>query len=356
MTSGGPLVGIRADASGPMGGGHIMRCLAVADAFARRGARPVFLSHPDSERAAPALGRCGWPVLAVPSPTEPIAGILEEAGVGLLDILLIDHYDIDARQEGSLGQSARMLMAIDDLPDRRHDCDLLVDLRDDAVSQQSRAPGARVLGGLAYAPLRPEFAQMRPESLSRRRAEGDCRRLLVSLGLTDPGGITLRIVTSLLPLGADLVLDVVVGPRAPSLPGLMEISAADPSVTTHVDPPDVAGLMAAADLAVGAGGTTSWERCCLGLPSVIIQLADNQAPNIVMLTGMGAAVLASAAGEPGVAVQLRALRADGRRRRAMSLNAARLCDGDGAGRVADAALKMLSGGARPGRREPSFRS
>ena len=343
MSAGDFTVAIRADAGRAIGGGHVIRCLALAEAFACHGAKPLFFSHPDSVAAAPALGRSGWPVSPIRFAEGPIAYASGVADQRRFDVLVVDHYAIGDRHERVLARSARLLMVIDDLPDRLHACDLLVDLRDNARAPEEawRAPGAEILTGLGFALLRPEFAERRASALTRHVAGGKVGRVLVSLGLTDPSGATLDVVKSLIPLIADYSLDVVVGPQAHGLASLAEIAAAFSRVRLHVDPPNIAHLMAQADLAVGAGGIASWERCCLGLPSIVLQLADNQAANIATLTRSGAAVLGTLDGVSSIADQLATLAFDVERRSGMARYAADLCDGKGAQRVAHAAMEML---------------
>ncbi|WP_245863822.1 hypothetical protein [Caulobacter mirabilis] len=165
------------------------------------------------------------------------------------------------------------------------------------------------------------------------------RRILVSLGLTDVGGITARIVERL--AGAAL-LDVVVGSIAPSLPALRALAEADPLVRLHVDTSDMAALTAQADIAIGAGGSSSWERCVLGLPTLLLVLADNQTPAATALAEAGAvAALDVAEIETAFDALAARLLGDEALRARLSRNAADICDGRGAERVADRLLTRL---------------
>ena len=112
------------------------------------------------------------------------------------------------------------------------------------------------------------------QALARRQPGTHVRRILVTLGLTDLGGITARVVRAALAAGTGAMLDVVIDERAPSLPYLRSVESS--SVTLHLDPNNMCQLMTEADLAIGAAGTTSWERCCVGLPTILLVLADNQ--------------------------------------------------------------------------------
>jgi spore coat polysaccharide biosynthesis predicted glycosyltransferase SpsG len=162
--------------------------------------------------------------------------------------------------------------------------------------------------------------------------------VLVSLGLTDAGAITGRVVRALLPTLGEAALDVVIGGEAASRGELEALARVDPRVSLHIDARDMADLIAAADIAVGAGGSSAWERCCLGLPSLTVIVADNQRENTAALAREGA-TLAIAPPSSDFDARLTAgferLVADARLRAAMSASAAALCDGLGASRVAE---------------------
>jgi UDP-2,4-diacetamido-2,4,6-trideoxy-beta-L-altropyranose hydrolase len=135
-----------------------------------------------------------------------------------------------------------------------------------------------------------------------------------------------------------LQVDIVLGTAAPSLATLASLASRDPRLTLHVDTRDMAALMAAADLAIGAGGSSLWERCCLGLPSLTLVLADNQQDAAAALAARGASEVVE---EGDLAARLAALVADPERLARMSEAAAALCDGQGAGRAAERLLAIL---------------
>jgi len=144
-------------------------------------------------------------------------------------------------------------------------------------------------------------------------------------------------------LSGAAALDVVVGSGAPSLAALTALADADPSVTLHVDTRDMARLTARADIAVGGGGSSSWERCVLGLPTLLLVLADNQAEAAVALAEAGAVIALDAAAEFETGFDAAAARliAEDALRRRLSMAAAGVCDGLGADRVADAFLGLV---------------
>jgi spore coat polysaccharide biosynthesis predicted glycosyltransferase SpsG len=228
-------------------------------------------------------------------------------------------------------------VAVEDLR-RPRDGDLLLD------SNLGRAardyPGVQALTGPAFALVRPEFHALRQACLARRAAGGAAGAVLVSLGLTDVGAITGRAVAALLPALGERRLEVVLGEGAPSLPGLSALAETDARIGLHVDAQDMAALVAAADLAVGAGGSSAWERCVLGLPTITLILADNQRENSQAMAAAGASLALEVNGalDAGLAKAFAALAADGAARARMSEAAAALCDGLGAERVAERML------------------
>jgi UDP-2,4-diacetamido-2,4,6-trideoxy-beta-L-altropyranose hydrolase len=258
------------------------------------------------------------------------------------DWLVVDHYALDARWQRAARPAGTRLMAIDDLADRPHECDLLLDqnLGHEAGDYDGLVPAACTrLVGPRYALLRPEFAEMRAAALARRAEGRGLRHLLVTMGGVDRADATSAVLTALLaaPLPADCRITVVMGGQAPALERVRALAARMPWPTeVAVDVPDMADRMAEADLAIGAGGATTWERCALGLPGITVETADNQAGIAAALARAGAGLAPGALAERGFARALRAALAeasDPARLRALSQAAAAICDGEGAGRV-----------------------
>lgn len=301
---------IRADASLQMGTGHVMRCLTLADALAARGADCQFicrahegnliefirgkgyvahalpiaheastgLTAPGPEASTPDLAHSHWLGARQAQDAEACGPILAAQRP---DWLIADHYALDARWERALAPHYRKLMVIDDLADRPHACDLLLDqtFGRDAADYRPFVPAAcRLLCGSQYALLRPEFAALRPYSL-QRRARPALRELLITMGGVDKDNATGQVLQALrtCPLPADCRITVVMGATAPWLEEVRTQAQDMPWPTrVLVGVSDMAQLMADSDLAIGAAGATSWERCCLALPSAMMVLAANQ--------------------------------------------------------------------------------
>jgi UDP-2,4-diacetamido-2,4,6-trideoxy-beta-L-altropyranose hydrolase len=344
-----PRILFFADAGPEVGGGHVMRCLTLARALAERGAECAFV---ESRAAAPILRRFGWPaqtLLAI-SDAQDLHGLLAYARDFAdrfgADAVVIDHYEADRGQESALKRELRKVVVIDDLANRRHYCDLLVDpgYGRRAEAYRDLAPAhTHMLVGPSYALVRPEFAGARQRAMSRRANHGPVTRTLVALGLTDIGGVTGRVVRALVPALGDVRLDVVLGSEAVSLPALRQMVAGDRRLRLWVDNAEMATLTADADIAIGAGGSSVWERAVVGLPSTTVILAENQRVMVEHMADAGFTRGVDAAA-PDFEVRLveawRRLEGDAALRWRLTERSADLCDGHGAARVADAVLQL----------------
>jgi UDP-2,4-diacetamido-2,4,6-trideoxy-beta-L-altropyranose hydrolase len=344
-----PRILFFADAGPEVGGGHVMRCLTLARALAERGAECAFV---ESRAAAPILRRFGWPaqtLLAI-TDAQDLAGLVDYACDFAdrfeADAVVIDHYQAGAPEETQLQAGSRRIMAIDDLADRRHACDLLLDpgygRRREHYAGLIRPTCVARLGP-SYALVRPEFAAARQRALSRRAKHGPAARVLVALGMTDIGGITERVVRALAPALDEARADVVIGSEAASLPALRALAASDRRIRLWVDDVDMATLTADADLAIGAGGSSVWERAVVGLPSATVILAENQRVMIEHMADAGFTRGLDAAApdfEARLVEVWRRLEGDTALRWRLTERCAELCDGHGAERVAEAVLKL----------------
>ena len=305
-------VAIRTDASLLIGSGHAMRCKTLADELRFRGAEVVFVCRDHPGNMVPLLRDDGYFVTTLPSPNslnvvqadksdEYSTWLGVDKSVDALqtiealrdfnpDWLVVDHYGLDENWEKKLRKHVGKIFVIADLTDRPHECDVLLnqnllDNLDNAY--QGLVPHhCRKLLGPRFALLRPEFRKAR-ETLRER--DGIIRRILVFFGGVDPTGETEKALEALRMLGRpDVAVDVVVGSNNPKGEKIEAICRGMDNVAFHQQISNMAELMAAADLAIGAGGTASWERCCLGLPALVTIIADNQAKPTSSLAGRGA--------------------------------------------------------------------
>jgi UDP-2,4-diacetamido-2,4,6-trideoxy-beta-L-altropyranose hydrolase len=277
----------RADASLQLGGGHLRRCLVLADALHLAGWACTFAVLPGSTHLVPHLARSVHRVIALESSD---ADALAEATRSKFDLAVIDHYGLDSRFERRCRTFAARILVIDDLANRTHDCDILLDPTLGRAANHYRA----LVGGDTKLLLGPAHALMEPGFFRRRLAlsasGADENRVFVSFGAADSGNLSAKVIVALRAMGRAMRIDVAVGGASPNVESLRQIAAGDVALTNVVvDSDDIPGMMAGAQIAIGAGGGMAWERCCLGLPSLIITVADNQLENAAALQEIGAA-------------------------------------------------------------------
>lgn len=287
---------IRVDASSQIGTGHFMRCLTLADALKPRQGRIRFISRhlPEPLRAMLTAQAYEFRLLDSESDSGAVDELAHASWLGVSqevdardsrraladdhwDWLIVDHYGIDSRWEAALRPATTRIMVIDDIADRQHDCDILLD-QNFHKPMQDRYAGkvplhCRLLLGPRYALLRPEFRQWREQAVPRT---GPVRNILVFFGGVDADNHTARAIEALASVDIGAVqVDVVIG-ALHARRAAIEAACRKHRFKCHVQTTRMAELMLAADIAIGAAGSASWERCCLGLPALLTSLADNQ--------------------------------------------------------------------------------
>lgn len=292
-------IAFRTDSSLQIGSGHVMRCLTLADELRQRGADVLFACREHPGNMIPLIEAKGYPVIRLAQTEAEYAEAPEDlAHAAWLGVawqrdaaetitavrdaqpqwLIIDHYALDRRWEQLLRPHVEKIMAIDDLADRSHDCDLLLDqnlyegmeTRYDTLVPKS----CHKLLGPKYALLRPEFAAARK---NLRKRDGQVKRVLVFFGGVDPTNETQKALQALRGINdRQFDVDVVVGGGNTRKKQIQSFCVANQGFHYHYQVNNMAELMTAADVAIGAGGATTWERCALGLPSFVTVLAENQ--------------------------------------------------------------------------------
>lgn len=353
------IAAFRCDASLEMGTGHVMRCLTLAQVLKASGVQCHFICREHRGNLIEFIQSKGFVVHALPignmgSPNMPVLAHADWLGAAQTDdasacrtilqelnasYLVADHYGLDIRWERAMRGLCKRLLVIDDLADRPHDCDVLLD------QTLGRSPHeydgllpiyALRLCGADHALLRNEFRTWRSVSLQRRTTPATLNRLLVTLGGVDKDNFTVKVLDALLHsrIPPACVITVVMGTSAPWTDQVKDKAANMPwhtEVLVNVD--NMAELMASCDAAIGAAGSTSWERCCLGLPTFMLVLAENQRRIAQELVWAGAATLIELDGPIDMS--------DLHRLATMSAAAMRLVDGLGAERVAKAFVPEL---------------
>ncbi|WP_303674381.1 UDP-2,4-diacetamido-2,4,6-trideoxy-beta-L-altropyranose hydrolase [Vampirovibrio chlorellavorus] len=274
----------RADASVATGTGHVVRCLTLAQRLAQAGMAITFACRHLPGDMNRWIAEQGFALLTWED-NDPAASpprLLQYLRQTRPDWVVVDHYQLDAAWEGSLRDGVGKILVIDDLADRPHHCDVLLDqnyfTRPQDRYQGLIPPTAQCLLGPRFALLRPEFSATRAELLaSGRRQQAALKRIQVCFGGSDPTGETLNVLEALSGLSLPgCIVDVIVGASNPAREDIEARCQNQPGWHFHCQTPHMARLMAEADLAIGAGGTTTWERLCLGLPAIVIAVADNQ--------------------------------------------------------------------------------
>ena len=286
----------RTDASPSIGHGHVRRCLTLASKLREKGVVAEFIVRSGSGNLADQIGATGFQVteIDVPPSTTSWQEDARQSKKTLSrsenpDWLVVDHYELDQRWERALRESAGRIMVIDDLADRPHDCDLLLDQNLVADLELRYAgkvrDGCGLLLGPRYALLDSKYAQL--HDVARVRS-GAIKRILVSFGGVDLDNLTQRVLSAFVRAKrSNVVMDIALGASSPHADAIRALASDHANVKVLVGMPSLADLLASADLAIGACGTTTWERLCLGVPSLVITVAPNQEPAAHELNRLG---------------------------------------------------------------------
>ena len=352
------IAAFRVDSSNIIGAGHVSRCLSLARVLRGRQVDCIFVCRDHEGNLVKAVRDDGFPVMMLASEAaavkaEPVfdswigAGwhkdaeeTIEALGGYPVDWLIVDHYSLDERWERKLRAICSNLLVIDDICNRRHDCDLLLDQNLPDKADRYRAlvsPGCGIMSGPAYALVDRAYTDLRPKVMERR---GAVRHILVYFGGGRYAGLIRQALEAILELGPFIEVEVVVG-QSDTWSDTHEFP---PNVRFHSRLSSLAPLMARADLAIGASGTSTWERCCVGLPSVVVTVAGNQEPTAEELASLGIVVHLGNADDVTKADMVNTLRPllTAGLDEAWSARCLKLVDGRGTDRVVDYMLLNAS--------------
>ncbi|MDZ4677658.1 MAG: UDP-2,4-diacetamido-2,4,6-trideoxy-beta-L-altropyranose hydrolase [Oligoflexia bacterium] len=263
---------IRTDVSVEIGTGHIVRCLTLAQALKNKNHKVIFASYQLPKTWQAQLKASNFEFLEL----NDIREIIKLSDKP--DFLIVDHYELDAQWEKLMAPHVGKIAVIDDLANRPHECDLLLDqnyyLNMEVRYAELVSKKCKLLLGPTFALLRPEFYEARKNLKTR---DGAVQRLLLFFGGADQAGETTKALRALLELNKPkLTYDIVIGSMNPHSREIQDIMKQLPQAKLHVQIKNMAELISQADLALGAGGTATWERCFLGLPALTVQVAENQ--------------------------------------------------------------------------------
>lgn len=297
-----PFIIIRTDASTSIGTGHVIRCLTLAEALRDKGASVSFICREHEGHLCDLIKERGFVVHGLCKGADPVSPSTEydpyhalwlgvsweedaKETAGIIssmnkkpDWLIIDHYALDERWEKHLRPYVNRIFVIDDLADRIHDCDLLLDQNlaermETRYNKKVPSSCGKMLGP-EYALLQPIYGELHDRIPPR---EGPIQRILIFFGGVDLNNLTGMALSALMKLSyPDIKVDAVISEKSLFYNAIRDQATGRPDIILHSNLPSLAPLMAKADLSIGAAGTTSWERLCLGLPAVVVTTAENQ--------------------------------------------------------------------------------
>ena len=299
----------RVDAGLSIGAGHLMRCIALADELKKNGAFITFICQPCISDLEKLITNRGYGLIKIETNSFHDNSAIDShwlkdaqetkkalSILGGVDWLVVDHYGIDAKWEKFIRPMVNSILVIDDLANRTHDCELLLDqnLHIDGSTRYKNyvSKDVRQLIGPGFALLRQEFIDVRSVQTYR---DGVVRRLLIFFGGVDLENLTSHLLADISSCfnTQDLIIDVVLGAACPHVESVALQCEKLSNVIFHYQTNNIAQLMATADLAIGGAGTAVWERCAIGVPSIIVPIADNQLPGLRAIGESGCAFVAT---------------------------------------------------------------
>ncbi len=285
---------IRVDSSVHLSAGHVMRCLNLAEALRLQGIKVIFICQELPGNSIGLLEKNKFEVYRLPNEAESAANsgqvieILEK--IGTVHCLIVDHYGLDIQWEQAVRPFIQKLFVIDDQANRKHHCDILLDQNfyfNKEFRYKNLVPETCLqLLGPQYALLKSDFSHHRK---SLRDREGSVKKILISFGGSDETNATAKAIAACSQVvNSTVEIDVIVGASNPHQQSLTDLCAKFSNIHYAFQVNNMAEFIANADLAIGAGGITTWERCCLGLPSLVITNALNQEEPTTALSALGA--------------------------------------------------------------------
>jgi len=324
-------IAFRVDASPQIGIGHLMRCLTLAEVLKKEGHEIHFIS---ARLAVDSSWLHQYKVSILPKENNQeihYSDLAQEIDAkktidtlcGDIDYLIVDNYDLDIVWHRILRRYTNKIMVIDDLADKEFDCDLLLNqnLGSCASDYQGRVPDScKLLLGCDYALLREEFLCLRKRALEKRESTQQIKNILVCMGGSDKSNATYKVLQQ---INNDYNTVVVLGEASIHKQMIKKFSSGR-NISVVINANNMSELILNADLAIGAGGSTSWERCCLGLPTLVYVLSENQRSVAENLEKIGAVIISR-----NLSREISSMASDLSMWRSMSMNSQKVCDGTG---------------------------
>ena len=337
---------IRVDASPEIGIGHIMRCLTLAQELKNNFDKIIFLTRKDSGDFTETIMKNEFEVIFIPTNNDSdiIKNLITTYSENK-NFLLIDHYDVDSNFESSLKNIFEKIFVIDDLANRKHDCDLLIDqnyYRDLNHRYKKLIQNDTItLLGSKYAIIRPEFRNINKKTIKKN---SQIKKILVSFGGSDPTNECKKALDALCSIeNNQFEIVAIVGIYNNKFERLKKLYEKYSNIKIYRHVNDLSRLMLNSDLFIGAGGTTTWERFYMGLPSIVTIISDDQKESIEFLSDMGHVINLGLAKNVTMKTYIQTLqKLNSDLIYNMSLNNQKLVDGNGSNRIKKQIIELIN--------------
>lgn len=355
-----PVIIIRTDASVNIGSGHVIRCLTLAEELKARGAMVIFICRELEGNLISLIRKNGFKVHVLPYFNDAIITgkswdeVYREKWcqdaqqtVNILTLydpvewVIVDHYALDYKWEQCISHRSKKMLVIDDLLDRKHDCHILLDQNVEMENhnyEHSLVNNGEILSGGKYIILRKIFIE---EGLAKRHRDGIIRRIMLFFGGGDANNETVKALQAVSDMNLEgVAVDVVVGESNPHKHQIQK-RCIQMGVNFYCQIDYIHELMDQADLFIGACGTTTWERFCLGLPGIVVSVADNQVAGAEILAKHNLLINLGRAAQTAVSdylVAIASLMASPQMVKGMGMRSKSLIDGFGTMRIVDKIL------------------
>lgn len=339
----------RVDGHSNIGLGHVMRCLTLADEFYKLNYNILFLLSLKSEVIAEKIKGLDYKVSMISNPKNEYTDDARETCNVIsrlhVSLLVVDNYHLDEKWETLVSKYSEKILVIDDLANRKHDCQFLLDCSYGRLTSDYAGlcnSDSQLLMSTKYSLLRSEFAILRSEAIVKRNVTKKIRSILINFGGTDHKELSMFSIQALYDNNYQNEIHVMISSACEYLNELKYYCDDNESIFLHVDVKNVAELMLKVDLAIGSIGTSSWERCCLGLPTIGVIVADNQRFIANKLAALSVITLASSESLSSSIKEI-LVDVDLKKWKGLANKSFEICDGLGKERVIRAILPSLKG-------------
>lgn len=345
---------IRVDANSTIGNGHLMRCLTLATALKANEHDITFICLEENRKQITSLVNNDFSIIFFNierdkshnnnsfEQQDALGCIKATQPLNVFDLCIVDHYSLAKSWQLLMLRQSKKIMVIDDLANRKHYADILLDQslnRPDTDYQKFVPKHCILLTGSEHALLRPEFSAVRKKAIQRHFSTTKIESILVSIGGTDPLNVTEKVIKALISLQQaipTLFANIVLASNAANKVTIQKHCQKHSWMNLLIDSPNIAKLIHSADIAIGASGSTAWERCCLGLPTLSVITASNQEFIAKTLENENAQInlgFAEALTPEYIHEQLILLASDNKHYVSMVKSSSEICDGLGVNRV-----------------------